>query len=152
MIGIFNRSHYEAVLVERVKGIVPKKVWEKRYDQINEFEAMLATENIVTLKFYLHISKDEQRDRLQSRLDEPEKHWKFDPGDLVERKRWDDYMEAFEDALGNCSTEDAPWYAIPSNRKWFRNWAISDIIVRTLKRLPLEFPEAAADVKKYKVE
>jgi len=152
MIGIFNRSHYESVLVERIKGIAPKKVWSKRYEQINQFEAMLATENVVTLKFYLHISKDEQADRLQARLDDPEKNWKFDPGDLVERKRWDDYMDAFEDALGNCSTADAPWYAIPSNRKWFRNWAISDIIVRTLKKLPLEYPKAVEDLKKYKVE
>ena len=152
MIGIFNRSHYESVLVERIKGIAPKKVWSKRYEQINQFEAMLATENVVTLKFYLHISKKEQAERLQARLDNPEKNWKFDPGDLVERKRWDDYMDAFEDALGNCSTADAPWYAIPSNRKWFRNWAISDIIVRTLKKLPLEYPKAVEDLKKYKVE
>jgi PPK2 family polyphosphate:nucleotide phosphotransferase len=152
MIGIFNRSHYESVLVERVKGIAPKKVWSKRYDQINNFEAMLAAENTVILKFYLHISKDEQRDRLQARLDEPEKNWKFDPGDLVERKRWDDYMEAFEDALSNCSTPDAPWYVIPANRKWFRNWAISDIIVRRMKELPLEFPKPVEDVGKYKVK
>jgi len=152
MIGIFNRSHYESVLVERVKGIAPKKVWSQRYEQINQFEAMLAAENVVTLKFYLHISKEEQAERLQARLDNPEKNWKFDPGDLVERKRWDDYMDAFEDALGNCSTADAPWYAIPSNRKWFRNWAISDIIVRTLKKLPLEYPKAVEDLKKYKVE
>lgn len=152
MIGIFNRSHYESVLVERVKGIAPKKVWGKRYEQINHFEAMLAAENTVILKFYLHISKDEQRDRLQARLDEPDKNWKFDPGDLEERKRWGAYMEAFEDAVTKCSTADAPWYVIPSNRKWFRNWAISDVIVRKLKELPLEFPKAVEDVRKYKVK
>jgi PPK2 family polyphosphate:nucleotide phosphotransferase len=151
MIGIFNRSHYESVLVERVKGIAPKKVWEKRYDQINEFEGMLSAENTVMLKFYLHISKDEQRDRLQARLDNPEKNWKFDPNDLVERKRWDDYMDAFEDALTKCSTAEAPWYVIPSNRKWFRNWAISDIIVRRMKELPLKFPNAMEELKKYKI-
>ena len=152
MIGIFNRSHYESVLVERVKGIAPRKVWSKRYDQINAFEDMLAVENVVTLKFYLHISKDEQARRLQARLDHPEKHWKFDPGDLEERKRWDEYMDAFEDALGKCSTPQAPWYVIPSNKKWFRNWAISDVIVRTMKELPLEYPKAVEDVTKYKVE
>jgi PPK2 family polyphosphate:nucleotide phosphotransferase len=152
MIGIFNRSHYESVLVERVKEIVPKKVWEKRYEQINGFEAMLAAENVVTLKFYLHISKKEQAERLQARLDNPEKNWKFDPGDLVERKRWDDYMDAFEDALTHCSTASAPWYVIPANRKWFRNWAISDIIVRTLKELPLKYPKPVEDLKKYKIE
>jgi PPK2 family polyphosphate:nucleotide phosphotransferase len=152
MIGIFNRSHYESVLVERVKGIAPKKVWRKRYDQINNFESMLAAENTVILKFFLHISKDEQRDRLQARLDEPDKNWKFDPNDLVERKRWDDYMDAFEDAVTNCSTPEAPWYVIPSNRKWFRNWAISDIIVRKMKELPLEYPKAVEDLGKYKVK
>ena len=152
MIGIFNRSHYESVLVERVKGIAPKKVWSKRYDQINAFEAMLAAENTLILKFYLNISKKEQAERLQARLDDPTKNWKFNPGDLEERKRWDDYMDAFDDALEKCSTKAAPWYAIPSNHKWFRNWAISDIIVRALKELPLEFPEAIEGIEKYRIE
>ncbi|HEY7116234.1 MAG TPA: PPK2 family polyphosphate kinase, partial [Tepidisphaeraceae bacterium] len=152
MIGIFNRSHYEAVLVERVKEIVPKKVWSARYEQINEFEGMLADENTAILKFYLHISKDEQKDRLQARIDDPKKNWKFNPGDLEERQRWDDYMAAFQDALENCSTQDAPWYVIPSNRKWFRNWAISDIIVRRMKQLPLEFPRPVEDIEKYKIK
>jgi PPK2 family polyphosphate:nucleotide phosphotransferase len=152
MIGIFNRSHYESVLIERVKGIAPKKVWSRRYDQINAFEEMLAAEGVTILKFYLNISRDEQKERLEARLKDPHKNWKFNPADLEERKRWDEYMEAFEDALGRCSTAVAPWYVIPSNRKWFRNWAISDIIVRTLKELPLKYPKAVEDLKKYKVE
>jgi len=152
MIGIFNRSHYESVLVERVREIVPKKVWSKRYDQINDFEQMLAAEDTIILKFYLNISKDEQKERLQARLDDPLKNWKFNPGDLEERKRWDDYMDAFQDALEKCSTEAAPWYIIPSNKKWFRNWAISDIIARTLKELPLKVPEPVEGIQKYKIE
>jgi PPK2 family polyphosphate:nucleotide phosphotransferase len=150
-IGIFNRSHYESVLVERVKDIVPKKVWSKRYDQINDFEQMLAAENTCILKFYLNISKDEQKQRLQDRLDDPVKNWKFNPGDLEERKRWDDYMEAFQDALEKCSTQAAPWYVIPSNHKWFRNWAISDIIAKALKELPLQVPEPIEGIQKYKI-
>ncbi len=152
MIGIFNRSHYEAVLVERVKQIVPEKVWKKRYDQINSWEKMLVDEGMVILKFYLHISKDEQKRRLQSRLDDSHKNWKFEPGDLETRKHWDEYTEAFEDALTHCSTEAAPWYIIPSNRKWFRNWVISDIIVRALKGLKMEYPKAKVDVTKFKIE
>jgi len=151
-IGIFNRSHYEAVLVERVKSICPKKVWSQRYDQINAFEERLAAEGMTILKFYLNISKDEQKERLQSRLDDPTKNWKFNPGDLEERKRWDDYMDAFQDALEKCSTKHAPWYVIPSNKKWFRNYAISDIIVRALKELPLEFPKPIEGIEKYKID
>ena len=152
MIGIFNRSHYEAVLVERVKGIVGKDVWSKRYAHINAFEEMLADENVVIMKFYLHISKEEQKRRLESRLKDAHKNWKFNPGDLEERKRWDDYMAAFEDALGKCSTERAPWYVIPANKKWFRNWAVSDVIDRTLKTLDLEYPKAMKGIEKFKVE
>jgi PPK2 family polyphosphate:nucleotide phosphotransferase len=152
MIGIFNRSHYESVLVERVKGIAPKKVWSRRYDQINEFEAMLAAENTLIVKFYLNISKAEQAERLQARLDDKQKNWKFNPGDLEERERWDHYMDAFDDALERCSTKDAPWYVIPSNKKWFRNWAISDIIMREMKRLPLAFPKAIEGIEKYKIK
>lgn len=151
-IGIFNRSHYEAVLVERVKGIAPKKVWSKRFGHINDFERMLADENVVIIKFYLHISKDEQKKRLLSRIHDKHKNWKFEPGDLDTRKQWDDYMEAFEDALAECSTEHAPWYAIPSNNKWFRNWAISDIIVRTLKRLKMEYPQPVEGIEKYRID
>ena len=151
-IGIFNRSHYESVLVERVKDICPKKVWSKRYDQINAFEERLAAEGTVILKFYLNISKAEQKERLQSRLDDPTKNWKFNPGDLEERKRWDDYMDAFQDALEKCSTKHAPWYVIPSNKKWYRNYAISDILARALKDLPLEFPKPMEGLEKYKVD
>lgn len=152
MIGIFNRSHYEAVLVERVKGIAPAKVWKRRYDHINAFERMLADEGTTILKFYLHISKDEQKERLEARLHDRTKNWKFDPGDLDTRKQWHDYMPAFEDALSKCSTDYAPWYVIPSNKKWFRNWAISDVIVRTMKKLPLEFPKAVEGIEKYRIE
>ena len=152
MIGIFNRSHYESVLVERVKGIVGKNVWSKRYAQINAFEQMLADENVVIMKFYLHISKDEQKRRLQSRLVDAHKNWKFNPGDLEERKRWDDYMAAFEDALGKCSTEHAPWYVIPANKKWFRNWAVSDVIVRTIETLDLKYPKPIEGIEKFKIE
>ena len=152
MIGIFNRSHYESVLIERVREIAPKKVWAKRYDHINAFEAMLADENVRILKFYLNISKDEQKKRLEARLHDPTKNWKFNPGDLEERKRWDEYMAAFEDALSKCSTEHAPWYVVPANKKWYRNWVISDIIARTLQELPLEFPKAIEGIEKYRVE
>jgi PPK2 family polyphosphate:nucleotide phosphotransferase len=152
MIGIFNRSHYESVLVERVKKIVPRQVWSKRYDHLNAFERTLADENTVILKFYLHISREEQRRRLQARLEDPHKNWKFNPGDLDERKRWDDYLAAFEDALEKCSTPHGPWYVIPANKKWFRNWAVSDIIVRTMKQLDLQFPKPIEGIEKYKVE
>ena len=152
MIGIFNRSHYEAVLVERVKEIVPKEVWAGRYEHINAFEEMLAHEDIVILKFFLHISKDEQKRRLESRLHDPHKNWKFNPGDLEERKRWYQYMEAFEDAVGKCSTRRGPWYVIPSNKKWFRNWAVSDVIVRTLESLDLKYPQPLKGIEKFKIE
>jgi PPK2 family polyphosphate:nucleotide phosphotransferase len=152
MIGIFNRSHYESVLVERVKDIAPKKVWSKRYDHLNAFEQVLADENTVIMKFYLNISRDEQKRRLEERLKDPKKNWKFNPQDLEERKRWDDYMEAFADAIGKCSTRAAPWYVIPSNKKWFRNWAVSDIIVRTLEELDLAYPQAIEGIEKYKIE
>jgi PPK2 family polyphosphate:nucleotide phosphotransferase len=141
MIGIHNRSHYEAVLVERVKEIVPPKVWNKRYDQINDFEKMLADEGTTIIKFFLHISKDEQKERLQSRLDEPHKRWKFNPADLEEREHWDDYMKAFDDAIEATSTEHAPWYVVPADRKWFRNWVLSDVIVRTLASLEMDWPK-----------
>ena len=152
MIGIFNRSHYESVLVERVKEIVPRAVWSKRYDHINAFEAMLADERFVIMKFFLHISKDEQKRRLQSRLQDAHKNWKFNPGDLEERKRWDQYMDAFEDAVSKSSTEAAPWYVIPANKKWFRNWAVSEIVVRTLESLDLKYPKPIEGIEKFKIE
>jgi PPK2 family polyphosphate:nucleotide phosphotransferase len=152
MIGIFNRSHYESVLVERVRKIVDKDVWSKRYDQLNAFEQTLTVENTVILKFFLHISKDEQKKRLEARLEDKSKHWKFNPSDLEERKRWNDYMEAFEDALRYCSTDSAPWYVVPSDHKWFRNWVLSDTIVRTLEKLDMKYPPAPPGLEDIKVK
>lgn len=148
MIGIFNRSHYESVLVERVKQLVPEKTWSRRYDHINAFEKLLADEGTVILKFFLHISPEEQKRRLQARLEDPQKNWKFNPGDLAERKRWDDYMEAYDDALEKCSTEHAPWYIVPADHKWFRNWVVSDVIVRTLESLHMKYPKPLEGIEK----
>lgn len=141
-IVIFNRSHYEDVLVVRVHSLVPEERWRKRYDQINAFEAMLAAEGTTILKFFLHISKDEQKERLQARLDDPSKHWKFSVGDLEERKLWDEYQAAYEDAISRTSTKEAPWFVIPANRKWYRNLVISEIVIETLKGLNMAYPEA----------
>lgn len=138
---IFNRSQYEDVLVVRVKGLVEKDVWKQRYEQINNFEQMLAQNGTRILKFFLNISKDEQKERLQARLDDPEKHWKFSRGDLVDRELWDDYQKAYQDAITNCSTDAAPWYVIPANHKWFRNLAIARIVADTLDDMNPQFPE-----------
>ena len=142
-IRIFNRSHYESVLVERVKDLTPEKVWRKRYEQINQWEAILASEGTLVVKFFLHLSQKEQAERFRDRLTRPDKWWKFNPADLEERKRWYDYMGAFEDALTNCSTPHAPWYAIPADQKWYRNLMISDILRRSLEALDLKYPEPA---------
>jgi PPK2 family polyphosphate:nucleotide phosphotransferase len=139
---IFNRSHYEDVLVVRVHDIVPAEVWKKRFDQINEFESTLAENGTTILKFYLHIDKDEQKKRLQARLDDPAKHWKFRLGDLTERKLWPNYMQAYEDVLGKTSTDHAPWYVVPANRKWFRDLVISSVLVETLESLKMSYPES----------
>lgn len=146
MIGVFNRSHYEDVLVVRVNEIVPEAVWRTRYDSINQFEQMLTDAGTTILKFYLHISLDEQKRRFQDRLDKPHKRWKFDLGDLEKRKHWDDYMAAYEDALGRCSTETAPWYVIPSDNKWYRNLAISRILVGKMREMDPQFPEQKDDL------
>lgn len=143
---IFNRSHYEDVLVVRVHQLVPEEVWKRRYDQINAFERLLADEGTTILKFFLHISLDEQKRRLQERLDDPTKHWKFATGDLAERKLWSAYQEAYEDALGKTSTEWAPWYIVPADRKWFRNLVIASVIVETLKGLKMSYPQPAEDL------
>ncbi|MEZ5245277.1 MAG: polyphosphate kinase 2 family protein [Acidimicrobiales bacterium] len=143
---IFNRSHYEDVLVVRVHDIVPAARWERRYGHINSFEQLLADEGTTIIKLFLHISKDEQRERLQSRIDTPDKHWKFDAGDLKERERWDDYQEAFRVMLERTSTSDAPWYVIPADRKWFRNLLVSEIIVDALERLDMTYPRAEGDL------
>ncbi|GLC23701.1 PPK2 family polyphosphate kinase [Roseisolibacter agri] len=145
-LGVFNRSHYEDVLVARVRGLVPKKVWKARYDQINAFEATLTAAGISVLKFFLHVSREEQGRRLLERLDEPEKRWKFDPGDLDDRDRWDDYTEAYEDALSRCSTPDAPWFLVPADDKRVRDYLIARTLQRALKGLDLRYPEPDYDV------
>jgi PPK2 family polyphosphate:nucleotide phosphotransferase len=146
-ISIFNRSHYEDVLVVRVKKLVPRQVWEARYEQINHFEKLLADSGTRILKFYLHISKDEQKERLQARLDEPDKNWKFDIADLAARELWDDYMEAFEVALTHCNTEYAPWYVVPANHKWYRDLVVTRALVETLKDMDVAYPKPAQDLK-----
>ena len=142
-IVIFNRSHYEDVLVVRVLDLVPEKRWRKRYEHIVDFERMLHDEGTTIVKLYLHISKEEQRERLQSRLDRPDKQWKFEVGDLEMRERWNDFMKAFEEALEKTSTAVAPWYVIPADRKWYRNVAALEILVQTLERLDMSYPDPA---------
>jgi len=151
-IVIFNRSHYEDVLIVRVHGLVPRRVWRRRYDQINAFERMLTEEGTTILKFFLHISKEEQKARLQARLDEPSKRWKFNAGDLEERGLWSEYMRAFEDVLGKTSTEAAPWYVVPADRKWYRNWVVASVIVATLKDLNMRYPQPAANLDDVVIE
>lgn len=150
-IGIFNRSHYEDVLVVRVHDLVPKDVWSRRYDEINEFERTLDENNVKILKFFLHISKGEQKSRFQQRIDDKDRRWKISEADFAERKYWDDYTKAYEAALTNCSTKRAPWYIIPSNKKWFRNLAVSHIIAETLEGLHMKFPAPTVDVSKIKL-
>lgn len=149
---IFNRSHYEDVLVVRVHKLVPPEVWKKRFDQINQFERILAENGTTILKFYLHIDLDEQKERLQARLNEPGKNWKFSLGDLKERKLWPDYMQAYEDVLSKTSTKYAPWYIIPANRKWYRDLVISSILVDTLEDLKMKYPEPAENLDGVVVE
>jgi PPK2 family polyphosphate:nucleotide phosphotransferase len=151
-IVVFNRSHYEDVLVVRVHDIVPKDVWSRRYDEINAFEQLLTDEGTTIVKFFLYIDRDEQRARLQARLDDPTKRWKFRLGDLEERKRWDDYTAAYEAVLERCSTDRAPWYVIPANRKWFRNLAVAEILADTLDELEPSYPEPAEDLNGVVVE
>jgi PPK2 family polyphosphate:nucleotide phosphotransferase len=150
-IGVFNRSHYEDVLVVRVDELVPKEVWKQRYEQINQFESMLVANNVTIVKFFLQISKDEQKKRLEDRLDDPTKQWKFNIDDVEKRKKWDEYQRAYEDALTLCSTKHAPWYIIPANHKWFRNLAISQILAAELARLPLRYPRLQIDPAKVRV-
>jgi PPK2 family polyphosphate:nucleotide phosphotransferase len=147
-IGIFNRSHYEDVLVARVHSLVPREVWEARYEQINAFEKTLVENGTRIVKFFLHIGKAEQKARFQERLDDPAKHWKLSPADFEERQRWPDYMKAYEEVFHRCSTPWAPWYIIPSDRKWFRNFAVSNVIVETLRDMDPRFPPPTLDVSK----
>lgn len=152
MIAVFNRSHYEDVLVVRVLDLVPRSRWEKRYEQINAFERLLAEEGTTILKFYLHISKEEQAARLRARLDDPAKHWKFNTGDLEHRARWAEYMEAYEQVLASTSTEHAPWFVVPANHKWYRNLVVADTIVRALEGLDLAYPDSAENLESVTIE
>jgi len=145
-IGVFNRSHYEDVLVVRVHNLVPESVWRPRYEQINAFEKVLHDAGITILKFFLHISKEEQKERFQARLDNPDKQWKFSFEDLEKRQLWDAYMAAYEEMLNQCNTAWAPWYAIPADQKWYRNLAVSRVIVQALKELNPQYPPPEGDL------
>ncbi len=147
MIGIFDRSHYEDVLIVRVHGLAPPEVLEKRYGEIARFEAGLVDQGYALVKCFLHLSYDEQRERLLARLADPDKHWKFNEGDLAERTRWADYQQAYRIALERCSTDAAPWYAVPADRKWYRNWAIGRLLLETVRDLDPQFPRPALDVE-----
>jgi len=146
LIGVFDRSHYEDVLVVRVNELVPKSVWSGRYAEINEFEAEAAASGITLIKCFLHIAPDTQKERLIARLKNPAKHWKYNPADLDARARWSDYTKAYADALTRCSTSDAPWYVVPSDRKWYRNWAIGRLLLETLEDLKPQVPPGEFEV------
>jgi PPK2 family polyphosphate:nucleotide phosphotransferase len=149
-IGIFNRSQYEDVLIVRVHKLVPKSVWSERYDEINRFEKYLTDNGTTVLKFFLHISKDEQKRRIEERIADPAKHWKLSPADLKEREFWDDYTEAYEDVVSKCSTKHSPWFIIPANHKWFRNLAVSKIMVETLEKMDPQYPTPEMDIARMK--
>jgi PPK2 family polyphosphate:nucleotide phosphotransferase len=149
-VGVFNRSHYEDVLVVRVHDLVPREVWSARYDQINQFERELAGDGTTIVKVMLHISYGEQRRRLLRRLEDPTKHWKYEPGDVDERKLWPAYQEAYQDALARCSTDDAPWYVVPADHKWYRDWAVATLLRETFAELGLRYPPATFDVEAQK--
>ena len=147
LIGVFDRSHYEDVVVVRVQGLVERRTWQRRYSTINRFEQSLVADGTTVVKCFLHISKEESRDRLLRRLDKTDKLWKFNPGDIDSRSRWDALKEAYADALERCNTDFAPWYVIPADRKWYRNWAIMNILVEQLEALKVEWPAAEFDVE-----
>jgi PPK2 family polyphosphate:nucleotide phosphotransferase len=151
VIGVFNRSHYEDVLVVRVRELVPSAVWKERYQQINEFERMLTENGTRIVKFYLHISKGEQKRRLRERLSDPQKNWKFSEGDLAERKLWPRYAEAYEDAINRCSTEWAPWYVVPANVKWARDAMIARVLLETMDSMRLRWPKITGSARKTKI-
>ena len=151
-ITIFNRSHYEDIIAVRVKKIFGEEVWKRRYQHVLDFERMLAEEGTTIVKIFLHISKDEQRQRLQARLDNPAKHWKFNPDDLKDRNRWGDFMEAYEDVIERTSTPYAPWFIIPADRKWYRNLCVARIMVDTLKNLKMEFPQPDWDPSTIRID
>jgi PPK2 family polyphosphate:nucleotide phosphotransferase len=151
MIGIFNRSHYEDVLVERVRRLVPKATWEPRYGQINDFERMLSENGVVILKFFLHVSRGEQKRRLRDRLIDETKNWKFNAGDLEDRARWGAFTAAYRDLLHRCTTPWAPWYLVPADDKKVRNWLVAGVIVRTLERLKLRYPHGDPAILRLKI-
>jgi PPK2 family polyphosphate:nucleotide phosphotransferase len=151
-VTIFNRSHYEDVLVVRVNELVPEDVWQKRYEHINAFERLLADSGVAIVKFYLHISKDEQKQRFQERLDRREKNWKFNPGDLDTRSQWDDYMAAFEDVFSKCNHPWAPWYIVPANHKWYRNLVISTVLVEVMEQMDMRYPPAPEGIEDIVIE
>lgn len=151
-IVIFNRSHYEDVLVVRVNDLVEPDVWERRYAHINDFERLLADEGTAIVKVFLHISEAEQAERLQARLDDPTKHWKFNTGDLAERRLWDEYQDAYTDMLERTSQDHAPWYVVPADRKWYRDLVVSSILIRTLESLDLRYPPNEDDLTKVVIE
>ena len=151
-IGIFNRSHYEDVLIARVHNLVPQAVWSKRYRQINDFERMLSENGVHVVKFLLYISKDEQARRFRARIDDKTKNWKFSEADLRERQYWDQYVDAFNDALRKCNASYAPWYAIPANKKWFRNFAVAEILIHTLESMKPKLPKGVGDLSHIEFE
>ena len=151
-IVVFNRSHYEDVLVVRVHELVPQSRWEKRYQHVVDFEKLLTDEGTTIVKFFLHISKEEQRVRLQARIDDPTKHWKFSMSDLDERKHWDDYQRAYEDALSKTSTAFAPWYIVPADRKWYRDLVVASVLVEVMEKMELRYPAPEQEVSGVVVE
>jgi PPK2 family polyphosphate:nucleotide phosphotransferase len=151
-IGIFNRSHYEDVLIARVHNLVPQSVWSKRYRQINDFERMLTENGVHIVKFLLYISKEEQAKRFRARIDDKTKNWKFSEADLHERQYWDQYIEAFNDAVRKCNAPSAPWYAIPANKKWFRNFAVAGILIHVLESMKPKLPESTGDLSHIEFE
>jgi PPK2 family polyphosphate:nucleotide phosphotransferase len=146
-IGVFDRSHYEDVVTARVLGTIDKRTWTRRYGAINRFEAHLAQSGTRVVKVYLHISTEESRERLLARLDDPTKQWKFDPGDLSTRERWEETLTAYEEALTRCSTDLAPWYVVPADRKWYRNWAVTRLLIEQLEEMALRWPNPRYDVE-----
>jgi PPK2 family polyphosphate:nucleotide phosphotransferase len=146
-LGVFDRSHYEDVVTVRVLGLAERRTWMRRYDAINRFEAELAASGTRVVKCFLHISPQEQRERLLARLDDPTKHWKFDPADLDARERWDEYMDAYGDAIERCTSEVAPWHVVPADRKWYRNWAVAQLLIEQFDELALRWPEPDLDLE-----
>ena len=149
-VGVFDRSHYEDVVAARVRELVDRRTWARRYSTINRFEEQLAASGTLVVKCFLHISPEEQRERLQARLDDPTKHWKYRPGDLADRALWGAFQEAYGDAIERCNTDAAPWYVVPADRKWYRNWAISNLMIERLEALGLGWPKAGFDVAEQK--